>query len=249
MWSSSLTAKLSRSRVPPRSTCAVDLEQDGALVRARAPCRRSARRRRRGSPVGRDVEELARDRGRPRRRRRRRAPRRPSANARSTPVSKPVDTISCCGSPVRRSSGGSDGEPGVQRRRVDVAVEREVQLVVERPDPVPRRDRLRDVREARDRRVELEALGEQVARARRRRRARTRAEHRHEPARAEGAHHLVVVILERGRRDADERALLAQDRAVERLELGPRLDPELVDERPAGVVVDGRAPRPADRDR
>ena len=38
-------------------------------------------------------------------------------------------------------------EPGVEQRRLDVPVEREVQLVVERPDPVPGRDRLRDVGE------------------------------------------------------------------------------------------------------
>ena len=47
------------------------------------------------------------------------------------------------------------------------------------------------------------------------------------------------MIVERRRRHAHERALLAQDRSVQRLELGPRLDPELVDERPAGVVVGG----------
>ena len=65
------------------------------------------------------------------------------------------------------------------------------------------------------------------------------AEDGHEPAGRERADHLVVVILERGRRDADERALLAQDRAVERLQLRPGLDPELLDERPPRIVVGG----------
>ena len=67
----------------------------------------------------------------------------------------------------------------------------------------------------------------------------SRAEHGNEPAGRQGAHHLVVVILERRLGDADERPLLAQDRAVERLELRAGFDPELLDERAARVAVRG----------
>ena len=45
------------------------------------------------------------------------------------------------------------------------------------------------------------------------------------------------MILERRRRDAHERPLLAENRAVEGLQLRPGLDPELLDERPARVVI------------
>ena len=45
----------------------------------------------------------------------------------------------------------------------------------------------------------------------------TGAEDRHEPAGGEGAQHLVVVILERRRGNADEGALLTEDGAVEGL--------------------------------
>ena len=54
----------------------------------------------------------------------------------------------------------------------------------------------------------------------------------HEPAGEQRAHDLVVVILVRARPGGRrERRLLPQDRRVERLERGARLDPELVDER------------------
>ena len=127
-----------------------------------------------------------------------------------------------------------------------------MQLVVQRADPVSGRDRLRDVREPAILHLELEALRQQPrelvagdARC-------SGAEHGHEPAGRQGAHHLVVVILERRLRDADERPLLTQDRPVERLELRTGLDPELVDERAARVAVRreriGLSARPVERE-
>ena len=62
-------------------------------------------------------------------------------------------------------------------------------------------------------------------------------EHRHEPTCQERAHHLVVVVIQRRRRDADQRALLPQNRSVQGLELGAGIDALLVDERSARVVV------------
>ena len=127
----------------------------------------------------------------------------------------------------------------MEQRRFDVPVERQVQLVVERPDPVSGRNRLRDVREAPILGPELEPLGQQARELVAGDAGRSRAEHGNEPAGSQGAHHLVVVILDRGLGDADERPLLTQDRAVERLELGTRLDPELLHERVARVAVRG----------
>ena len=98
--------------------------------------------------VGRDVEELAAVAAGRDVRRRRRAPRRPSSNARSTRGRSRVVTISCCGTPSRAQQRRQRGEPGVQRRRLDVAVEQRVQLVVSGPMPFRRRDALRDVGEA-----------------------------------------------------------------------------------------------------
>ena len=45
------------------------------------------------------------------------------------------------------------------------------------------------------------------------------------------------MVVERRRSDTHEGPFLAQDRAVERLQLGAGLDPELLDERPARVVI------------
>ena len=70
----------------------------------------------------------------------------------------------------------------MQRRRLEVAVEGEVELVVQRPDAVPGRHGLRDVGEPASAGVELEALGEQRGELVAADAARTGAENGHEPA-------------------------------------------------------------------
>ena len=65
------------------------------------------------------------------------------------------------------------------------------------------------------------------------------AEDRDEPTGTQRPQHLVVVVVERGRRGAGKRPLLPEDRPVERLQLRPRLDAKLLDERATCVVVGG----------
>ena len=108
---------------------------------------------------------------------------------------------------------------------------------MQRPDPVPGGDGLRDVRQAARAVAELKSLGKQGRQLIPGDAAHSRAENGNEPPTQECTHHLVVVVLERRRADAYERALLSQDRSVERLELRSRIDPELVDKRAPRVVV------------
>ena len=75
----------------------------------------------------------------------------------------------------------------MEERGLEVPREREVELVVQWADPVPRRDGLRDVREPATVDVELEALREQGRQLVAGDSADARAEHGHEPARAEKA--------------------------------------------------------------
>ena len=162
MWSSSLTAKLSRSRVPLAVDVAVDLQQDAALVERRARCRRSAPRRRRASPLGRMWRNLPRSR--------------PAATYEDDVelLARRVERALDAGvergrddqllrQPAVAQQRRQPGEPRVQRGRLEVAVERKVQLVVQGADAVAGRDGLRDVGEAARRVVELEALGQQGA--------------------------------------------------------------------------------------
>ena len=140
----------------------------------------------------------------------------------------------------------------MEQRRLEVAIEREVQLVVQRADPVAGGDRLRDVREPAPVGVELEALGEQRRELVAGNAADSWAQHGHEAAGSEGSDHLVVVILERGRGHPNERPLLTEDRAVQGLELRPWFDPELLDECPARIVIGrerlGLAAAPVERE-
>ena len=181
MWSSSLTAKLSSSRVAAvvdvpwilsstlRSSSARPVYAFGCSTTTVSPLGQDVQELAAvaaGGDVDDDVELLARRRER-----------------RSTPVSNDVDTISCCGSARRRSSGGRPASQRVQERRLEVARERQVELVVQRADPVARRDRLRDVREAAAvdvaaRSASASSGGQLVAGTRRRRPGR-------EPARAD----------------------------------------------------------------
>ena len=203
MWSSSLTAKLSRSRVAPRSTWPWILRRT-VRSRARARCTRSARRPR--SPaVRREVEELA-------------------TVAAGGDVNDDVELLA--GGLERALDAGVEAgrddqllrqrplaqqrrqlrKPGVERRRLDVPVEREVQLVVERPDAVSRRDRLRDVGEpAPVRRRARSGPRAGFASSSTGDAGRGRAEDGHEPPGRERAHHLVVVVFERRRCDPHER--------------------------------------------
>ena len=112
-----------------------------------------------------------------------------------------------------------------------------MQLVVQRPDAVPRGDRLRDVGQAARAVAELEPLRQEHCQLVAGDAADSGAEDRHEPAGREGTNHLVVVILERGRSDANEGTLLAEDGAVERLELRARLDAQVFDQRASRLVV------------
>ena len=70
-----------------------------------------------------------------------------SSKARSRARSYRVETISWCGAPRSRRSGGSAGEEPVHRLRLGRRLEAAVQLVVERAGAVHRRDVLRDARE------------------------------------------------------------------------------------------------------
>ena len=64
------------------------------------------------------------------------------------------------------------------------------------------------------------------------------AEHRYEPAGEERSGHLVQRVLGgRGTNEPFESALLPEDRAVESLESRPRLDAQLLQERPARFLV------------
>ena len=127
----------------------------------------------------------------------------------------------------------------MHERRLEVAIEREVELIVQRADPVPGGHRLRDVCEPAARGVELEPLGEQCRELVPGDTADAGAKDGDESAGRERPDHLVVVILERWRCDANEFALLAKDRAVESLQLGAWIDPKLIHERPPCGVVRG----------
>ena len=128
-------------------------------------------------------------------------------------------------------------KPGVEQRRLDVPVQREVQLVVERPDPISGRDRLRDVGEPPVLRLSSKRSASRLARSSPATLAAPGPRTGTRRPAAKCAHHLVVVILDRWLGDTDERPLLAKDRAVQRLQLRAGLDPELVDERSACVAV------------
>ena len=137
----------------------------------------------------------------------------------------------------------------MQRRGLDVAVEREVQLVVERPrsrsarrSPARRR-RDRDPSPARSKRSASRCASCAVAHGRRAAGPSTGTSRPPQSARTPRRSGPRAPA----RRDTDERALLPQDRAVERLELGTGLDPELLDERAARVVIRARARPPAGR--
>ena len=125
----------------------------------------------------------------------------------------------------------------MQERRLEVPGEREVELVVQRAEPLRAATACETYARPRPSASSSKRVGEQRRELVAGDTADARAEHRHERPARERPHHLVVVVLERRRRDPDERALLAEDRAVERLQLRAGLDAELLDERPARVVV------------
>ena len=179
---------------------AVDLEQHAALLEREAGVGVRLLDDRRDSPLGLDVQELAAVPPGGEIRRRRRALRPPSANARSTPVSKRRRHDQLLRQPPLAQQRRQAREPAVEERRLEVPGEREVELVVQRTDAVARGDGLRHVCEAAAVDVELEAVGEERGELVTGDAADTRAEDRHEPAGGERAHHLVVVVVERGRR-------------------------------------------------
>ena len=106
--------------------------------------------------------------------------------------------------PITAKQRRQAGQPRVERGRLEITVEREVQFVVQRPDAVPGRHGLRDVCQAARAVAELESLREQRRQLIAADAAHARAENGNEPARRERAQHFVVVVFERRRRHAYE---------------------------------------------
>ena len=188
--------------------------------------------------VGRRGGRTCRGSGPRRCRRPRRAPPRPRRTPAPRTRRSAVVTISSCGSCSWRSSRGIEASQRASGPGSALGAERQMELVVQRPDPVACGDGLAEIREAaavpRERRSALRANLRQLEPAQA---AGAGAEHGHEPAREQRAQHLVEVIVERRRRSDDESALLPQDRAVQALQLRSRLQAELFDERPTCGAV------------
>ena len=140
------------------------------------------------------------------------------------------------------------GERRVNVFRHRLAVEELMELVVERADPLRQRHVLGHVREV------ARVLGRAVERAHEvcddlirpgdavvsvlAQAVDPCAEHDDEPAGEHCRDHVgQVVVGDVRHRCALEALLLAQDRAVQPLERRARLDPELVDERPASIEI------------
>ena len=140
------------------------------------------------------------------------------------------------------------GQQVVRRSGRVVAVEQRVELVVQRPDAFRQADVLGGLGEvARMRRRTVEALDEVREHLCRTRQAgavafaavdHARAEDEHEPAREHRPGDVAEVVFgHRFGRSSLQRGLLAEDRPVELLERRARLEPELLDERLARIVV------------
>ena len=211
MWSSSETAKLSRSRAASRSTCPWIFRSTLALGELRGRCRRSAPPPRRLA-AGVDVEELAavatggevRDDVKLLVRRLERAlDRRVEAGRDDEQLRQPA----------RRSSGGraashewrSEGSTSRSSASCSSSCSGADARCAPRPPArrTPARARPARARSARRGAWRSSRAGDA---------AHARPEHRHEPAGAERAQHLVVVVLQRLRRGREQRPVLAEDR-------------------------------------
>ena len=143
--------------------------------------------------------------------------------------------------------------PRHRARRIRPA-EESVQLVVERANPTQDADVLGDACQAlRPIGRAIERASEMLRRSRRRgrrgdvtalliRRVRCASQHDHEATCEQCAENVREVVARRvsGRRGIPP-GLLAQDRHVQLLQRSARLQPELVDERRAGVVIERRS--------
>ncbi len=130
-------------------------------------------------------------------------------------------------------------EKALDRTGLLILGEELVQLVVQRPDALGDRHVLRDSRQiAAVFLGAVEGLGQPGGQTLPVRRGGTRAENVDEPAREQRAHDFAEPVLPRpGDGLRLQRGLLAQDRRVQLLQGGGRLDAELLDEHLARVLV------------
>ncbi len=125
-------------------------------------------------------------------------------------------------------------EETMQRAGLDSSLESGVELVVQRPRALHRRDVLRDAREV-DRAIV--GYGEGPGEMIREIPGAVQADHGHDAAGEERLHDLAFLVRGRGRVGRGEARLVPEDLRLESLELGTGLDPELVDEASASILV------------
>ena len=139
---------------------------------------------------------------------------------------------------VRRASlaeqRGQPSKEAMEGARLDGGFEPRVQLVVERPRPLHRRDVLGDAREI-DRAIVryLEGPGEMLSEITRP----VETDHGHDPTREKGFDDLSLLVRRRRVVGHTQAGLVPQDLRLDLLELGAGLDPELVDEAGACILV------------